>query len=529
MVKIVNDHFGKICQTYQPCNSEIVIDENPNDHDFVVMTELEAYKLIRKFSKKSLVHDDFPKIILQEFAAELAFPFSDITNCAMKTGIFPDAYKKSEIIPIPKENPLRTLKDLRPISKTSIGGKIIEKKMIAELDIDTKETLIDPTQYGNSKGCSTTHYLTKMMDEAFKNTDVGLATTAITIDYSKAFDLVDHSVLIGKLLELGVRGKLIKIIISFLSNRCHYTKINGIRSELVYISCGVPQGTIGGPRFFTILIYGTKCSLLSNYKFVDDKTLVHSYSGDPTPFLQTALDIETAETIKDKMVINESKCKVITFNFSEKNLEPENLVLNGNRISSCDKIKLLGVVISKDLSWTENTSHICDKVNRKFFILCKLKQFGLSEEELLTAWKVMLRPITEYAAPLWHSGLLDSDIKKLENLQKKAIGLIFGIVYHSNKRYYKINNQAVSYEKALEILELPTLEFRREDLTHKFAIDTGNNDKHTGFFEKKVHSRYNLRKKSNIQEKNCKTDRYFKSGIPYMSRLLNDVGFGDDK
>ena len=70
--------------------------------------------------------------------------------------------------------------------------------------------------------------------------------------------------------------------------------------------------------FFTILIYGTKCSLLSNYKFVDDKTLVHSYSGDPTPFLQTALDIETSETIKDKMVINESKCKVIAFNFSEK-------------------------------------------------------------------------------------------------------------------------------------------------------------------------------------------------------------------
>ena len=114
-------------------------------------------------------------------------------------------------------------------------------------------------------------------------------------------------------------------------------------------------------------------------------------------------------------------------------------------------------------------------------------------------------------------------------MKKKAIGLIFGIVYHSNKRYYKINNQAVSYEKALDMLELPTLEFRREDLTHKFAIDTGNNDKHTGFFEKKVHSRYNLRKKSNIQEKNCKTDRYFKSGIPYMSRLLNDVGFGDDK
>ena len=71
--------------------------------------------------------DDYPKLILVEFAVELALSFSDITNCALKTGIFPDAYKISEIVPIPKENPPKALKDLRPISKTPIGGKILEK------------------------------------------------------------------------------------------------------------------------------------------------------------------------------------------------------------------------------------------------------------------------------------------------------------------------------------------------------------------------------------------------------------------
>ena len=179
--------------------------------------------------------------------------------------------------------------------------------IIYELECDTKNTLNDPTQFGNSKGCSTTHYLVKFTNEAFQSTDVGDATTAITIDYSKAFDLVDHSTLINKLVELGVRGKLIKLIISFLSDRSHYTKINGIKSDQVYITCGVPQGTISGPRLFTILIKGIKCSMVSNYKFVDDKTLVHSYSGDPTSFLQMVLNIETAETEKDKMVINETK------------------------------------------------------------------------------------------------------------------------------------------------------------------------------------------------------------------------------
>ena len=143
--------------------------------------------------------------------------------------------------------------------------------IISEIEHDTKESLNDPTQYGNCKGSSTTHYLIKLTNEAFKSTDKGLATTAITIDYSKAFDLVDHTTLINKLVELGVRKKVIKIIISFLRNRKHYTKINGVKSNLIDITCGVPQGTISGPKLFTILIKGVICTMVSNYKFVDDK------------------------------------------------------------------------------------------------------------------------------------------------------------------------------------------------------------------------------------------------------------------
>ena len=158
--------------------------------------------------------------------------------------------------------------------------------------MDTKETLNDPTQYGNAKGSSTTHYLIKLTDEAYSSTDVGKATTAITIDYSKAFDLVDHNILIDKLVKLGVRAKIIILIISFLSDRSHYTKIGDKISNTIKITCGVPQGTISGPRLFTILINGVKCNLVSSYKFVDDKTLAYSYSGDPSEFLKNVLDIE---------------------------------------------------------------------------------------------------------------------------------------------------------------------------------------------------------------------------------------------
>ena len=83
--------------------------------------------------------DDFPRQIIAEFAAELAFPFCNITNCALMSGIFPEAFKISEIVPIPKVKPPKALTDLRPISKTPIGGKIIEKMIISEIEHDTKK------------------------------------------------------------------------------------------------------------------------------------------------------------------------------------------------------------------------------------------------------------------------------------------------------------------------------------------------------------------------------------------------------
>ena len=107
------------------------------------------------------------------------------------------------------------------------------KSIITDLEYDTKFTLNDLSQYGIKKGCSTTHYLIKGTNKAYKSTDAGGATTAITIDYSKAFDLVDHSTLIKRLVELSVRNKLINLIISFLSNRKHYTKIKDTKSALL--------------------------------------------------------------------------------------------------------------------------------------------------------------------------------------------------------------------------------------------------------------------------------------------------------
>ena len=154
-------------------------------------------------------------------------------------------------------------------------------------------------------------------------------------------------------------------------------------------------------------------------------------------------------------------------------------------------------------------------------------KFGLKQEQLFTAWKVLLRPIAEYAAPLWHSGLTKCDSEKLERLQKRAVGLILGTTYVNYERRYKVKGETVPYETALKYLEIPKLAERRESLTRTFAIDTFNNERHKGFFELNNNVRPNARSKAAIQEETCRTDRLKYSAIPYMSRFLNNIKIGN--
>ena len=369
----------------------------------------------------------------------------------------------------------------------------------------------------------------KLTDQAHKSTAEGNATTAITIDYSKAFDYVDHNVLIEKLVQLGVRGSIIKLLISFLTGRSHNTHFFGQKSGFLTITCGVPQGTVTGPKLFVILINGDKCHFVTNLKFVDDKTLVHSYSGNPTKVLQEALDIELEGTVKDKMIINESKCHAFTINFSKNNTGPYDLRLNDKLIESVDTIKLLGVYLTNDLKWTVNTKNICKKVNQRLYLIRKLKQFGLQKEELITAWRSIVRPVAEYAVPLWHSSLTENDSNKIESLQKKALGIILGLIFIDYKRYYSLDNKILSYEQALQALSLTTLNERREALTTKFAIDTARNMKHNDFFIKKQPHKIATRNMFVIEEPFCKNERYYKSAVPYMSRVLNGVYLSQKK
>ena len=169
------------------------------------------------------------------------------------------------------------------------------------------------------------------------------------------------------------------------------------------------------------------------------------------------------------MCINAKKCNVITFNFSGTNFPPLNLSIDDNLIKRVQSIKLLGVIISEDLKWTQNTLSICKKVNSRMFIIAKMKSFGATRDDLVKVWTTILRPCAEFASPLWHSGLTKKDTMEIERLQRGALAIILGSTYFDHKPYYNLDGNFVSYEKALQSLGLMSLHHRREELTVNFA------------------------------------------------------------
>ena len=180
---------------------------------------------------------------LREFSDELAYPVTELFNCSFVAGLFPELWKQSFISPILKTCPVQSANDLRLISLTPTLSKIQEDFAVKWLyeDIGKK---IDLRQFGSIKGSSTSLCLVDLLHNWLKSLDKpGHYLYVCLLDFSKAFDRIDHTILVRKLINLGVHPVLISWICSFLSKRQQAVKINDIISSWLPIAAGVPQGT----------------------------------------------------------------------------------------------------------------------------------------------------------------------------------------------------------------------------------------------------------------------------------------------
>ena len=228
----------------------------------------------------------------------------------------------------------------------------------------------------------------------------------------------------------------------------------------------------------------------------DENNLLHYYLQDTENF-----------TINNKMKINSKKTKVILFNKSRKHdFPPEMSFSDGSMLEVVPDIKLVGVIVSNDLRWLKNTNFICNKATKKLWTLRRLKKFNLDIYKIFDVYTKEVRSILEFAVPVWHSGLTRNESRQIETIQKASFKIILGESY-------------ISYEVACTILGTEPLELRRAQLCLKFAKKD----------VKKTHSLFQKTEKTTITrskqllavEPKCRTSRFEKSSIPYLSRILN--------
>ena len=214
--------------------------------------------------------------------------------------------------------------------------------------------------------------------------------------------------------------------------------------------------------------------------------------------------------VQNKMRINYRKTKMIVFNPSKaKDFQPK-FELSNNLVEVVEESKLLGVVISSDLSWSANTSYMISRANKKLWFLRRLKALGAEDEDLKEVYIKQIRSILEYAVPVWHSSLTVGDSMAIERIQKSALRIILSQRYHS-------------YSEALGYLDIEPLYLRRNSLCIKFARKCLSSNKFSKWF--KPDKKITITRQQN--KKFCRvfsrTVRYDKGPLSYLTNLLNNL------
>ena len=398
--------------------------------------------------------------ILKEAKKELVKPLSILFNKSLSTRKVPDDWKLANVTPIFKKGDKSQTRNYRPISLTSVVGKLMETvlrdKVVAFLE---SNNIINESQHGfrNKRSC-----LTNLLDffhDIYNLYDNTRAVDIIYLDFQKAFDKVPHKRLINKVKAHGITGDIAAWIEDWLSDRKQRVVINGKSSDWINVSSGVPQGSVLGPILFIIYINDIderiNCKLS---KFADDTKIANRVDSESQrQLLQRDLDTLIEWSNKWQMKFNIDKCHVLHIG----NQNPQaTYKMNNTPMTSVDKEKDLGVIVSADLKPSKHCTEVVKTANKLVGFIGRSFTFK-SEKIILTLYNSLVRPHLEYNVQFW-SPYYKKDIEKLEKIQRRLTKMI-----------PRLRNK--SYEERLKELNLFSLEKRRVrgDLIMLFKIFNG--------------------------------------------------------
>ena len=323
-----------------------------------------------------------------------------------------------------------------------------------------------------------------------------------------------HTAAIRKIIELGARPSIVPWLCSFLTDRQYSVRFKGTQSSWQPVEAGVPQGTRLGPILFLALIDDVmRDQPTTHWKYVDDMSIAISHNprdqsgADQLRHALLALENWCRENY---VKLNAKKCVTFQVSFNRAIVPQAEIRLSDENLEQVNETKILGVIVQDNLKWGAHVENIVSRASSRLFMLRTLKAFSCPIEDLVTVFTGFIRPVLEYACPVWHSSLTQSQNNSIENIQKRALRII-------------LSSRYCSYENALSTTNLQTLSSRREQLCLSFARKTFKTD--TGEWFTPVVQTRNLRNHRVCVEPKSKTNRYKNSPIPFFASLLNKNGY----
>ena len=403
---------------------------------------IEVSKIIKP--KLSAGFDNISSKLMKDTIDLTAIPLAHIINLSFETGIFPDDMKTAKVIPIFKSANPNQVSNYRPISLLPAYSKLMEKIVYKKLHSFLEyHKLLYKHQYGFRSKHSTVHPIIHFLNfcsEAHDHSPSEI-TLSIFCDLSKAFDVIDHTILYEKLYRLGIRGSMLQWIRSYLTDRKQFVDIDGVKSSCKTVVHGVPQGSILGPLLFLLYVndiqFASTATVLS---FADDTTLLVS-SSNPADLIEKAnLAMSQMHNYftANKLLLNISKTKFMIIKPKQKSfdLSDISIILNGEKLQRVgngnkeEAIKFLGIFIDENLTWKQHISHVKMKVSRTLFAINKVKNV-LPSSSLEMLYYSLIHSHLTYGNLAWGNAA-PNILKSLFLLQKKALRYIYKAKYNSH-------------------------------------------------------------------------------------------------
>ena len=406
--------------------------KNPNVHS-LFLNEIEPDEVLSLLQKlnpnKSADYFGISPKFLKISAEHIYQPLTYIYNLSFTTGIFPDKMKIAKVIAIYKSAGSKMeCKNYRPISLLPIFSKVFEKLMHSRIySFLNDKNILFKNQYGFQKNKSTDHAILDIHSKIINAYEKGEIPCCIFLDFAKAFDTVNHNILLNKLYHYGIRGNSFKWLESYLNNRQQCVQVGNQISSFLPIKCGVPQGSVLGPLLFLVYIndIANSSKLIQFQLFADDTCIFYSHKNKIV--LENTLNSELAKVsnwlIANKLSLNVEKSNVLTFrNKNSNNDAILDLSINEQKLTEKVYAKYLGVLFDNKLTWQYQTEHICSKLIKGNAMLAKIRHF-IPKKTIKNVYNALIQPHLDYGNISWGTSA-QIHLQKIAKLQNKAIRII---------------------------------------------------------------------------------------------------------